>query len=62
MLAQELFIGYHKRGSFARCSMNVDIKKAYNIIEKDFLQNCATVFLITISHGVCYYDKVFNLF
>ncbi|KAL0455421.1 UNVERIFIED_CONTAM: hypothetical protein Slati_0881300 [Sesamum latifolium] len=37
MLAQELFMGYNQRHISKRCALKVDLRKAYDTVEWDFL-------------------------
>ncbi|KAL0420582.1 UNVERIFIED_CONTAM: hypothetical protein Slati_3081100 [Sesamum latifolium] len=37
MLAQELFMGYNQRHLPKRCALKVDLRKAYDTVEWDFL-------------------------
>lgn len=38
MLAQEIILVYHMRDGSARCAMKMDIRKAYDSMEWDFLR------------------------
>ncbi|KAK4380990.1 putative ribonuclease H protein [Sesamum angolense] len=37
LLAQELFTGYNRQGLPKRCALKVDLRKAYDTVESDFL-------------------------
>ncbi|KAL0316457.1 UNVERIFIED_CONTAM: hypothetical protein Sradi_5523900, partial [Sesamum radiatum] len=37
LLAQELFTGYNQQNLPKRCALNVDLQKAYDTVEWDFL-------------------------
>ncbi|KAL0367065.1 UNVERIFIED_CONTAM: hypothetical protein Sradi_3596600 [Sesamum radiatum] len=44
MLAQELFSGYNQRHLPPRCALKVDLRKAYDTVEWDFLRAVLTLF------------------
>ncbi|KAL0386416.1 UNVERIFIED_CONTAM: hypothetical protein Slati_4546200 [Sesamum latifolium] len=44
MLAQELFMGYNQRHLPKRCALKVDLRKAYDTVEWDFLLEVLRLF------------------
>ncbi|KAL0285315.1 UNVERIFIED_CONTAM: Retrovirus-related Pol polyprotein from type-2 retrotransposable element R2DM [Sesamum radiatum] len=44
LLAQELFSGYNQRNLPPRCALKVDLRKAYDTVEWDFLKAALTLF------------------
>ncbi|KAL0295155.1 UNVERIFIED_CONTAM: Retrovirus-related Pol polyprotein from type-2 retrotransposable element R2DM [Sesamum radiatum] len=44
LLAQELFSGYNQRNLPPRCALKVDLRKAYDTVEWDFLKATLTLF------------------
>ncbi|KAL0281816.1 UNVERIFIED_CONTAM: Retrovirus-related Pol polyprotein from type-2 retrotransposable element R2DM [Sesamum radiatum] len=44
LLAQELFCGYNQRNLPPRCALKVDLRKAYDTVEWDFLKAALTLF------------------
>ncbi|KAL0282747.1 UNVERIFIED_CONTAM: hypothetical protein Sradi_7253000, partial [Sesamum radiatum] len=44
LLAQELFSGYNQRNQPPRCALKVDLRKAYDTVEWDFLKAALTLF------------------
>ncbi|KAL0289207.1 UNVERIFIED_CONTAM: hypothetical protein Sradi_7078000 [Sesamum radiatum] len=44
LLAQELFSGYNQRNQPPRCALKVDLRKAYDTVEWDFLKATLTLF------------------
>ncbi|KAL0451197.1 UNVERIFIED_CONTAM: Retrovirus-related Pol polyprotein from type-2 retrotransposable element R2DM [Sesamum latifolium] len=54
LLAQELFSGYNRRDQPPRCAMKVDLRKAYDMLEWDFIISALTYlgFLLDLFHGL----------
>jgi hypothetical protein len=44
LLAQELLRDYHKKGGKAQCTLKVDLMKAYDSINWDFVLHCLACF------------------